>query len=59
MKEYKIFDIRGGLMADDTTIKADSPIQAVRKLYNNVKRNYRNTGNIVVNGKYVYDGEKK
>ena len=59
MKEYKIFDVRGGLLDDNNIVKADSPIQAVRKLYKNVKRNYRNTGNIVVNNRYLYDGDKK
>lgn len=56
--KYRIFDIRGGLLDEDKTIEADSPIQAVRKLYNNVKR-VKNGGDIVVNNRYVYIGERK
>lgn len=56
--KYKIFDIRGGLLSDDSIIEADSPIKAVRKLYNNVKR-VKNGGDIVVNNKYCYIGDKK
>ena len=48
MKKYKIWDIRDGLLADDTIIEAKSAIEAVRKLYNNVKR-VKNGGDIVVN----------
>lgn len=58
MKKYKIWDIREGLLADDTIIEAKSPIEAVRKLYNNVKR-VKNGGDIVVNGSYCYTGDKK
>ena len=55
--KYKIFDIRGGLLSDDLIIEADSPIKAVRKLYDNVKR--VKNGDIVVNGSYCYIGDKK
>ena len=58
MNKYKIWDIRNGLLADDKTIEAKSPIVAVRKLYNNVKR-VKNGGDIVVNGRYCYIGDKK
>lgn len=56
--KYKIWDIRDGLLADDKTVEAKSPIEAVRKLYNNVKR-VKNGGDIVVNGRYCYEGEIK
>lgn len=58
MKKYRIYDVRGGLLADDETVEAKSPIEAVRKLYNNVKR-VKNGGDIVVNGSYCYTGERK
>jgi hypothetical protein len=58
MKKYRIYDVRGGLLADDKTVEAKSPIEAVRKLYNNVKR-VKNGGDIIVNGSYCYDGVKK
>lgn len=54
MKKYKIFDVRGGLLAEDCVVSATSPIQAVRKFYKNVKR-VRN-GDIVVNNTYCYMG---
>lgn len=57
MKEYRIFDCRGGLLDDDKIVKARSPIEAVRKLYNNVKR--VKNGNIVVNHSYCYEGTLK
>lgn len=57
MKYYTIFDIRGGLMSDDVAVMANSPIEAVRKFYNNVKR--VKNGDIVVNRKYCYLGDKK
>ena len=57
MREYKVFDIRGGLMADDTVVAAKSPIEAVRTLYDNVRR--VKNGDIVVNHRFCYDGDKK
>lgn len=57
MKKYRIYDIRGGLLDEDKIIETKSPIEAVRKLYNNVKR--VKNGDIVVNGRYCYTGEKK
>lgn len=57
MKKYRIYDVRGGLLDEDKIIEAKSPIEAVRKLYNNVKR--VKNGDIVVNGSYCYKGEKK
>ena len=56
--KYTIYDVRGGLLADDKIIEAKSPIEAVRKLYNNVKR-VKNGGDIVVNGSYCYTGDRK
>lgn len=56
--KYRIYDIRGGLLGDDKIIEAKSPIEAVKKLYNNVKR-VKSGGDIVVNGSYCYTGEKK
>lgn len=55
--KYTIFDIRGGLLSDNTIIEAKSSIEAVRKLYNNVKR--VKNGDIVVNHRYCYIGDKK
>ena len=58
---YKIYDTRWGLMVDDVAVEADSPINAVKKLYNNVNR--ATNGKIVVRGirgrMYTYDGDKK
>ena len=62
---YRIFDVRSGLLGADADTEAGSPIEAVRKLYKNVrrvtardeKRGVR--GNIVVNNTYVYDGDRK
>ena len=59
MKEYRIFDIRGGLMGDDKVVEAKSPIEAVRKFYDNVKRDKFCSGPIVVNNSYVYYGDRK
>ena len=59
--KYNIYDIRGGLLDDDKVIEANSPIEAVRKLYNNVKR-VKNGGDITVRvGRkvYCYYGERK
>lgn len=58
---YRIFDIRKGLMNSDVFIEAKSPIEAVRKTYPNtiVERDYTNTGNIIVNGSYVYTVKKQ
>lgn len=56
--KYRIWDIRDGLLADDKTVEAKSPIEAVRKLYNNVKR-VKNGGDIIVNGSYCYVGDRK
>lgn len=58
---YRIFDIRNGLMSSDVLIEAKSPIEAVRKVYPNttVERDYTNTGDIVVNGSYVYTVKKQ
>lgn len=55
--KYYIYDIRGGLLDEDKIIEAKSPIEAVRKLYNNVKR--VKNGDIVVNNRYCYIGDKK
>lgn len=55
---YRVWDIRSGLLSDDKTVEAKSPIEAVRKLYNNVKR-VKNGGDIVVNGSYCYEGVRK
>lgn len=57
MKQYAIFDLRGGLMSDNNVITARSPIEAVRKFYRNVKR--VKNGNIVVNHRYCYEGDKR
>lgn len=56
--KYRIWDIRDGLLADNKIIEAKSPIEAVRKLYNNAKR-VKNGGDIVVNGRYCYEGKPK
>lgn len=56
--KYRIYDVRVGLLGDDETVEAKSPIEAVRKLYNNVKR-VKNCGDIVVNGSYCYVGDRK
>ena len=48
MKQYVIFDLRGGLMSDNNVVTARSPIEAVRKFYKNVKR--------VKNGNFVSRG---
>lgn len=56
--KYRIYDIRGGLLGEDKIIEAKSPMAAVKKLYNNVKR-VKNGGDIVVNGSYCYTGDKK
>lgn len=56
--KYRIYDIRDGLLGDDKTVEAKSQIEAVRKLYNNVKR-VKNGGDIVVNGRYCYTGNRK
>lgn len=56
--KYRIYDIRGGLLGEDKIIEAKSPIEAVKKLYNNVKR-VKNGGDIVVNSRYCYTGDKK
>lgn len=58
MKKYTIYDVRDGLLGDDKTVEAKSPIEAVRKFYNNVKR-VKNGGDIVVNGSYCYVGDRK
>lgn len=58
MKKYRIYDIRGGLLDEDKIIEAKSPIEAVRMLYNNVKR-VKNGGDIVVNASYCYVGDRK
>lgn len=62
MKEYIIFDSRNGLLSEpDLIIKEKSPRKAVEKLYRNVKRDYTNTGDIVVRnnrGSYVFNGER-
>lgn len=59
---YRIFDARRGLLTADKEIEAESPIEAVRTPYKNVRRvTERDTrrgfsGDIVVNNRYVYDG---
>ena len=58
--KYKIFDVRANLWDDDRIIEASSPIQAVRKIYDNVKR--VKNGEIVVRcttGVYCYIGYRK
>lgn len=57
LKKYRIYDTNGGLLSDDSEIIARSPIEAVRKLYRNVKR--VKNGHIVVNHTYCYIGERK
>lgn len=65
MRRYRIFDVRRGLLADDKEIEAESPIEAVRMFYRNVKRisqRQEKLGfrpNIVVNNTYCYDGDFK
>lgn len=56
--KYRIYDVRDGLLGEDKIIEAKSPIEAVRKLYNNVKR-VKTGGDIVVNGSYCYVGDRK
>nr|DAU19728.1 MAG TPA: hypothetical protein [Caudoviricetes sp.] len=56
--KYTIYDVRDGLLGDDKTVEAKSPIEAVRKFYNNVKR-VKNGGDIVVNSSYCYVGDRK
>lgn len=56
--KYRIIDLREDIFADDIIIEAKSPIESVRKLYNNVKR-VKNGGDIVVNGSYCYVGDRK
>ena len=58
MKKYRIYDVRDGLLGEDKIIEAKSPIEAVKKVYNNVKR-VKNGGKIVVNGSYWYVGDRK
>lgn len=61
--KYKLFDVHGGLLDSDKEIEASSPINAVRKLYKNVKRSKDNGGDVVVHssiGCYAYyTGGKK
>lgn len=62
---YRIFDARRGLLTADKEIEAESPIEAVRMFYSNVRRiTERDTrngfrGDIVVNNTYVYEGVLK
>ena len=58
MKKHRIYDVRDGLLGEDKIIEAKSPIEAVKKLYNNVKR-VKTGGYIVVNGSYWYVGDRK
>jgi hypothetical protein len=56
--KYRIYDLRDGLHGEDKIIEAKSPIEAVKKLYNNVKR-VKNGGYILGNGSYWYVGDRK
>ena len=64
MSTYKVYDIRGGLLAPDEKIEACSPAEAVKLAgYENVKRDYSGRGGEIVvygpRGSYVYFGRKK
>ena len=49
MKTYRIFDIHNGLGANNAVVEAKSPKHALESLgYTDIKRDYTNTGNIVV-----------
>lgn len=62
MNKYLIYDLRDGLAKSaDLIVEAESPSKAVEKLYTDVKRDYGNTGDIVVrgnHGSYVYNGKR-
>lgn len=62
MNKYRIFDIRNGLGTHpDIIVEAKSPQKAVERLYNNVKRDFTGSGDIVVNGtrgSFVYNGDR-
>lgn len=63
MGRYRIFDVRRGLLTDDKEIEAESPIEAVRMFYRNVKRISQRQekagcrADIVVNNTYCYSGD--
>ena len=64
MNTYRVYDIRGGLLAPDKKIDARSPKEAVEQAgYLNVHRdNSGRSGSIVVTGtrgSYVYFGDKE
>ena len=62
--KYRIVDLNKGLMADDTYIYANSPLEAVRQYAlelmkdpQSIVRDYENKGRFVVYGKgksYIY-----
>ena len=64
MRTYKIFDMRKGLLAPDTIIRAKSPLEAVKIAYPNAdvnrhtfefaKRTRIWNANVIVNGSYAY-----
>ena len=57
--KYIIDDLNKGIFDTGNKIEANNPIQALKQLgYTNIKRDYHNTGNIVVRssrGSYVYN----
>lgn len=61
--KYRIFDTRNGLFSyADIIVEAQSPKKAVEIIYDNVKRMFDGSGDIVVNGtkgSYTYNGEAK
>ncbi len=63
MNKYRIFDGRLGIMSDDKTIEAKSPIEALKKAgYTNIRRDMTNRGPVLVyrykgHGSYVYSAD--
>ena len=59
---YTIFDIRDGLLGNDSQIEADCPKQALVKAgYKDIQRDYTGTGSVVVSNNrssYVYNATR-
>lgn len=66
MNKYKVYDINGGLLSDDSIVEAKTPKAAIKKLgYKKISRDYSNSGNIVITRlnyprrQYVYIAQKE
>lgn len=63
MNKYRIFDGRLGIMSDDKTIEAKSPMEALKKAgYTNIRRDMYNRSPVLVyryhgHGSYVYSAD--